>query len=77
MLKVDEKFWKEVRCTNCRRLLAMEYIYSGRIMIKCRCGEMNTITYKTPNSLIKKLNNNEEMIFNREKTMSRKGGEKT
>lgn len=64
MLKVDEKFWKEIRCTECRRLLAMEYIYAGRIMIKCRCGEMNTITYRTPNSLIKKLNTN-EAVFDR------------
>ena len=76
MLTIDDQFWKEVRCTNCRRLLAMEYIYSGRIMIKCRCGEMNTITYKTPNSLIKKLHN-DEMIFNREKNMKKNGGEKT
>jgi hypothetical protein len=45
-------------------------------MIKCRCGEMNTITYKTPNSLIKKLHN-DEMIFNREKNMKKNGGEKT
>lgn len=42
----------------------MEYIYSGRIMIKCRCGEMNTITYKTPSRLIKKLNT-DEMVFDR------------
>lgn len=64
MLKIDDKFYKEIRCTACRRLLAMEYIYSGRIMIKCRCGEMNTITYKTPTRLIKKLNT-DEMIFDR------------
>lgn len=41
----DGKFWKEVRCTNCRRLLALEYIFEGRIEIKCKCGEQNIIKY--------------------------------
>jgi len=67
MIKKDDKFWKEIRCTNCRKLLALEYIYAGRIMIKCKCGEMNVISYKTPVSLIKKLTNNDELVLNRDK----------
>lgn len=60
MIKVEEQFFKEVRCNSCRKLLAYEYIYSGRLMIKCgKCGEMNVIQYKTPASMIKKLQENE------------------
>ena len=60
MLNVDNRFWKEVRCTACRSLLAYEYIYSGRLMIKCRkCGELNTVQYKTPAGMIRKLQSDE------------------
>lgn len=76
MQNIDNRAYKEVRCTNCRRLLAMEYIYSGRIVIKCRCGEMNKIEYKTPARLIKKLNPNNDMIIDRKITTG-KGGEQT
>jgi len=79
MIEQDQKFYKEVRCTNCRALLCFEYIYSGRLMIKCRkCGEINTIQYKTKPGMIKKLQENEnpddEIILNRDVKM--KGGEK-
>ena len=60
MIKTEDQFYKEVRCTGCRALLAYEYIYSGRLMIKCRkCGELNVIQYKTPAKMIKKLQENE------------------
>lgn len=73
MIKVEEQFYKEVRCTGCRALLAYEYIYSGRLMIKCRkCGEMNVVQYKTPASMIKKLQENEnsegELVLIRKRT---------
>lgn len=77
MINTGEQFYKEVRCTGCRTLLAYEYIYSGRLMIKCRkCGEMNVIQYKTPAAMIQKLQENEnpegELVLFRKQVFSTK-----
>jgi len=56
MITQNGKAYKEVRCSNCRTLLALEYIYSGRLSIKChKCNEINVITYKTPKKLLNSL----------------------
>lgn len=77
MLEVNGQFYKEVRCTACRALLAYEYIFSGRLMIKCpRCNELNTIRYKTTKTAMKAIDGKEnpdnEIVLTREA----KGGEK-
>jgi len=73
MIKSNDKFWKEVRCVKCRALLCFEYIFAGRIMIKCRkCGELNEINYKTTKTEFKKANLENEMII--DKDQKRKGG---
>lgn len=41
------KPYRELRCTTCRKLLALEYIYSGRLSIKCyACNQINDIDCK-------------------------------
>lgn len=86
MIELNNKFWKEVRCSDCRRLLAYEYIFNGRLFIKCpHCNELNKIEYKTPKNLIVKLieedkntyNPDKEVIIKRSTSISNiKGGEK-
>ena len=39
-------FMREFRCVGCRGLLAMEYLYKGRLVIKCPktdCGRYNEL----------------------------------
>ena len=43
----DQKHLREWRCSKCRKLLGMEYIHSGSIAIKCGCGELNRLVFKT------------------------------
>lgn len=61
MIEQDEKFYREVRCAKCRRLLLLEYVFRGRIAIKCKCGEMNRIEYKTPIKKIERIEAQESM----------------
>lgn len=75
MLVVDKKYWKEVRCTRCRALLGLEYIYNGRLMIKCyKCNEVNEITYKTSRASMKELqerpNPDAELLIKRRKEVT-------
>lgn len=61
MIEYHQKFYKEIRCYKCRRLLGWEYIYNGRLMIKCPwCNFKNSINYKTPPSLMKKIDDNQK-----------------
>ena len=47
MNEQNEKFMRELRCTHCHHLLMLEYIFNGRIEIKCgSCGEMNNFNFK-------------------------------
>lgn len=55
MIELNGKCYKEIRCAKCRKLLGLEYIYRGRLVIKCRCGEYNHIDYKTPTRKIDRL----------------------
>jgi len=49
MLKYSGKAYKELRCPKCGALLLEEYIYNGRLRIKCsRCKEIITVEFKTP-----------------------------
>lgn len=46
MLKYNGEAYRELRCPNCRALLCEEYVYKGRIRIKCRqCAEMVEIRF--------------------------------
>ena len=52
MLKYDGDAYRELRCPYCRALLLEEYVYTGRIRIKCqRCGEIITIRFKSPKNI--------------------------
>ena len=65
MVQVNNEFYKEIRCTKCRKLLAHEYIFAGRILIKCyHCGEFNKIVYRTPSKLIEKIILQDDRTFN-------------
>ena len=56
MIKQEEKFYRELRCHSCRKLLALEYVFRGRLAIKCpKCGENNVIEYKTPINRIERI----------------------
>lgn len=43
----DKKHLREWRCSKCHKLLAMEYVHSGNIAIKCQCGELNRLMFRT------------------------------
>lgn len=48
-LKMDAegRMVREIRCTRCRAWLADEYIYSGKLILKCfRCKNIERITFK-------------------------------
>lgn len=48
-LKIDSKgrIYREIRCIHCRSWLGDEYVFSGRLMLKCfRCGTVMTLEFK-------------------------------
>lgn len=56
MILDEGKPMREFRCTKCRALLGLEYIYAGRLAIKCHnCNELNRIDFKTTKDEIRKL----------------------
>lgn len=56
MIFYDNKPFREFRCLKCRTLLGEEYIYAGRLRIKCPvCNEINKIDFKTTRDEISKL----------------------
>lgn len=59
MIKYNGEVYREFRCPNCRALLFEEYVYSGRIRIKCpRCGQIHTLKCKTPKSVLQQVADN-------------------
>jgi|GEM_PF-6499467 len=55
MIEEVKKFYRELRCKNCRRLLAQEYLLDGRIEIKCgACNSINSFDFKHLKQLKKK-----------------------
>lgn len=67
MLNFGGELWKEVRCSNCRRLLCYEQIYFGRVMHKCKyCKEVTVVRYKTSPKMIEKLINSNQIDGNPE-----------
>lgn len=58
MIQRNGKPMREFRCTECRTLLGLEYIYAGRLEIKCHnCNHLNVINFKTTKQEIEKLFN--------------------
>jgi phage FluMu protein Com len=46
-MKINDKFYRELRCKNCRKLICYEYVYAGRIAHTCsRCEELTEFTFK-------------------------------
>lgn len=52
MLSKHGKPYREFRCSNCRKLLALEYIHAGRLSIKCDCGTLNDIEVKSAKGIL-------------------------
>lgn len=47
MIKINDKTYRELRCSSCRKLIGYEYIFAGRFAFVCsRCGETSTYTFK-------------------------------
>jgi len=47
MPTINDKFYREIRCNNCRKLFGYEYIYAGRQAFFCpRCNELNEFNFK-------------------------------
>lgn len=45
--------YREFRCNKCRALLALEYIYAGRLSIKCPvCNTINDIDCRSTKKLL-------------------------
>lgn len=56
MIKTDNGYMREFRCIKCRKLLGLEYIYSGRLSIQCpRCGTLNNMDFQTGKDGLLKL----------------------
>jgi phage FluMu protein Com len=56
MIYSNGKPLREFRCIKCRSLLGKEYIYAGRLEIKCpNCNTMNVINFKTTKAEVDKL----------------------
>jgi phage FluMu protein Com len=54
MITRKGKPYREFRCSTCRKLLALEYIFAGRISIKCDCGTVNDIEVKSAKGILLK-----------------------
>lgn len=53
MIKYDGKVYRELRCPYCGALLLEEYIYSGRLRVKCnRCKRIVTVNYRSPKRIV-------------------------
>lgn len=76
MIAPKDKFYKEIRCGKCRKLLGLEYIFRGRLAIKCRCGEVNYIEYKTPIKKIEKIEAQGGVAVIRRRSLDLEGGVK-
>lgn len=53
--KTDNKgrFYREVRCINCRSWLCDEYLFSGRLKLKCfRCGTVLSLEFKHTKNVV-------------------------
>lgn len=73
-MTINGKFYRELRCATCRKLLCFEYIFAGRIAAYCsRCGDLNEIDLKHLNT-----QENKEIIQNEFAINSKaeEGGEK-
>lgn len=47
-IEINGKIYRELRCTNCRKLICLEYVHSGRVAFHCpRCSEFNVFTFKS------------------------------
>lgn len=47
MPTLNDKFYREIRCKNCRKLFGYEYIFAGRLAFNCpRCGELSEFAFK-------------------------------
>lgn len=45
--------YRELRCMKCRSLLALEYIFAGRLSIKCHvCNSFNDIDCKASKQVL-------------------------
>ncbi len=79
MIEQENKFYRELRCAKCRRLLALEYVFRGRLAIKCKCGELNRVEYRTPIKNIERIEaqniTNNEIVMKKD-TQNMKGGER-
>lgn len=68
-MTINEKFYREIRCFHCRKLLGYEYVIAGRLAFNCpRCGELNEFTLKSIKS--------PEVTATIDKEFTMKGGEK-
>lgn len=46
-MKIDDKFYRELRCQNCRKFVIYEYVLAGRLAFTCpRCGELSEWKFK-------------------------------
>lgn len=47
MPTINDKFYREIRCHNCRKLFGYEFIFAGRLAFACpRCSELNEFSFK-------------------------------
>lgn len=47
MPSIEGRFYREVRCPNCHKLLGYEYVFAGRLLFNCsRCSEMVVLNFK-------------------------------
>lgn len=65
MKQNTKRFWRELRCSKCRKLLCYEYIYNGRVNWRCtRCKTENTQVFKTPERIMQEIQKRGENSYN-------------
>jgi len=56
--------YRELRCPECGALWFEEYIYVGRIRVKCRrCKTVYEINYKSSKRLVEKVQENDRINY--------------
>lgn len=76
-MTLNEKFYRELRCPNCHRLLGHEYIFAGRLAIFCRsCEELCEFSFKHPKTKENMDTIDKEFTVSNPETETREGVKK-
>lgn len=57
--EIDEKYWRELRCPRCRKMICEECIYDGWVRVECpQCKLKWTQRFKDIKDIMKEVRKN-------------------